>query len=379
MIVYRTLFSIKRLYSILSIIILIFGIFSCSKSPIRIVDPGQQPPPSSSDTSHRGVYVIDEGNFNWGNSSVTYIDLTDSVVSKNVFKSVNDKDLGDVAEGMKIFNGKGFIVVNNSNKIEVVSLPSFKSFTSITGFNSPRAIEFIDSSKAYVTNLYKDISIVDLKSLTITKTISVPNWTEGMVKFKHYVFVSCVGAYSLPNSQRRAKLIVIDSDLDKIVDSIASGKEPLEIVLDKREKIWVLCSGGYDQYEAPTLIRINPDLMIAEKIFTFPSINDAPSRLCINSLGDTLYFLKDGIFQMPVTSSAIPGTPFIPSNGHLFYGLGIDPVNGNIFVTDAVDFTQNGWVYRYNQLTGALLNSYAAERIPTSFCFPKQVAAGKKK
>ena len=378
MILYRTLSSIKRIYLILPIIILVFGIFSCSKAPIRQEGPPPPPPPVT-DTSHRGVYVINEGNFNWGNSSVTYIDLTDSVIAKDVFKSINDRGLGDVAEGMKIFNGKGFIVVNNSNKIEVVSLPSFKSVKTITGFNSPRAIEFIDSSKAYVTNLLKDISIVDLKSLTITKTISMPDWTEGIIRYKHWVFVTCVGQYTEPNSMRKAKLIVIDSDVDKIVDSIASGKEPVGIVLDKREKIWVLCTGGFDNYEAPTLIRINPDLMIAEKIFTFPNINDAPSRLCINSLGDTLYFLKDGIFQMPVTSSAIPGTPFIPSNGHLFYGLGIDPANGNIFVTDAIDFAQNGWVYRYNQLTGALLNSYSAERIPGSFCFPKQVAAGKKK
>ena len=75
---------------------------------------------------------------------------------------------------------------------------------------------------------------------------------------------------------------------------------------------------------------------------------------------------------MPVTSSVIPGIAFIPTDGRLFYGLGIDPVNGNIFVSDAVDFVQNGWVYRYNQLTGALLNKYSAERIPGSFCFPKQ-------
>jgi len=117
--------------------------------------------------------------------------------------------------------------------------------------------------------------------------------------------------------------------------------------------------------------------MIPEKVFTFTDINDVPSRLAINSGGDTLYFLNNGVFQMPVTSSAIPEIAFIPSAG-LFYGLGIDPVNGNIFVSDAVDFVQNGWVYRYDQTTGALLNSYSVETIPGSFCFPKQVTTGNK-
>jgi hypothetical protein len=61
----------------------------------------------------------------------------------------------------------------------------------------------------------------------------------------------------------------------------------------------------------------------------------------------------------------------------LFYGLDIDPVTGNIFVSDAVDYVQNGWVYKYNQVNAALLNRYSAGLIPGSFCFPKQPAAGK--
>lgn len=377
MIVLRTFSSFTRLRIIFPIIILVFGVLSCSKAPVRPVTKTS----SNIDTitSHRGVYVIDEGNFNWGNASVTYIDLTDTSVSANIFKSANGRGLGDVAEGMKIFNGLGYIVVNNSNKIEVVSLPSFASYKTITGFNSPRTIEFIDSSKAYVTNLLGNISIIDLNSFTITKSISVPNWTEGIVKYGNKVFVSCIGKYTAPTSERRAKVIVIDSDLDKIVDSIASGKDPVGIVIDKREKIWVLCTGGVDNYEAPSLIRVNPDLLIAEKVFTFPNPNSAPSRLSINTLGDTLYYLDNGVVQMAVTLPAIPATPLIPANGRLLYGLGIDPVNGNIFVSDAVDYVQNGKVYRYNQLNGALLNSYAAGTIPGSFCFPKQVATGKKK
>ena len=81
-----------------------------------------------------------------------------------MFGRVNDRPLGDVAEAMKVYNMKGYIVVNNSNTVEVVSLPDFKSVKSITGFNSPRNIEFIDSNKAYVTNLLKDISVVDLNN-----------------------------------------------------------------------------------------------------------------------------------------------------------------------------------------------------------------------
>jgi hypothetical protein len=373
----RTIFSFRRLIVIVPVVILVFGILSCSKTPIRPKHPTSI---IDTNTSHRGVYVIDEGNFNWGNASVTYIDLTDTSVSQNIYASANhDAPLGDVAEGMKIFNGYGYIVVNNSNKIEVVSLPSFVSYKTITGFNSPRDIAFIDSSKAYVTNLLGNISVVDLKSFTITKSIPVPNWTESIAKFGNKVFVTCLGKYTAPTSDRRAKIIVINSDLDKIMDSVASGKDPVGIVVDKRDKIWVLCTGGVDNFEPPTLIRVNPDLLIAEKVFTFPDQNSAPSRLSINTQGDTLYFLDNGVVQMPVTLPAIPATRLIPANGRLFYGLGIDPFNGNIFVSDAVDYVQAGKVYRYNQLNGTLLNSYTAGTIPGAFCFPKQTTSGKTK
>ncbi|MCX6250710.1 MAG: YncE family protein [Bacteroidetes bacterium] len=370
--IYTLISSFRRFSILFTIVALIFGISSCTKH-IREICLDCNNPPIDSIYTHNGLYVINEGNFNWANASISYIDLADTLVEQDMFARSNDnRSLGDVAQGMRIFNGLGYIIVNNSNKIEVVSLPELKSVRSITtGFNLPRNIQFIDSGKAYVTNLLKDISIIDLKTLTVTNTIPTANWTEGMVRYNNYVFVTCIGKYSSPNSERIARLLVVDCEQDKIIDSIESGKEPLGIVMDKRNKLWVLCTGGYDNYEAPSLFRVNPDLMIVEKTFHFLSVQDAPSRLCINSLGDTLYFLKNGVYQMPVASSAIPDVPVIPSNGHLFYGLGIDPSNGNIFVTDAVDYVQNGWVYRYDQINKTLLNGYKVGRIPSSFCFPK--------
>jgi hypothetical protein len=367
----------SRFKILLSILILAVLVISCHKEPIReqVVenDPGNPPviPPSSATD---GIFVVNEGNFNRGNATITLIMPADTLIEQDIFKAANNRSLGDVAQTMKIYKERGYIVVNNSNTIEVVSLADFKSIKTISGFNSPRNIQFIDSTKAYVTNLLKNISVVDLKSLTITKSINIPSWTEGIIKYKNYVYVSSVGNYEDPNSKRKPQLLIIDTKEDRIIDSIQSGKEPLGIVIDKKEKIWVLCTGGFDSYEAPTLIRINPDLRAVEKVFHFPNVKDAPSRLCINSLGDTLYFLKDGIYQMPVSSADIPSAPAIPSNGHMFYGLGIDPSSGNIFVTDALDYLQNGWVYRYNQVTGALLNSYQAGRIPGSFCFPKETS-----
>lgn len=349
-------------------------LFSCSKEPIREQSTNDGGP--SPTTYDNGIFIINEGNFNWGNASITYINNKTNIVEQDVFRKVNDRPLGDVAQSMSVFNDMGFIVVNNSNKVEVVSLADFKSVKSISGFNSPRYIAFVDSSKAYVTNLQHDVSIIDLNSLTITKTITTMEWTESMVVYKNYLFVTCIGTYTEPSNIRKAKLLVIDTKQDKVIDSIQTGKEPVGVVIDKKDRIWVLCTGGFDYYEPASLIRINPDLLIPEKVFTFPSGNDVPSHLCINPGGDTLYFLKNGVFQMPVAALDLPSEPLIPANGQLFYGLAVHPNTGNIYVSDAVDYVQNGWAYQYSP-HGQLIKAYEAGRIPGSFCFsPKSRQSG---
>jgi hypothetical protein len=343
---------------------------SCSKKNIdEIVDPGGEEPPVIPESYENGIFIVNEGNFNWGNASISFINGKDYLVHNDIYQLANNKNLGDVAESMKIFNNMGFIVVNNSNCVEVVSLKDFKSIKTITGFNSPRNIEIIDSNKAYVTNMLRDIAVVDLKSLSITKTIHFQDWTESMILYNDYLFVTSIGNYVSSNVKRKAKIEIIRTSDDEVVDSITTGKEPLSILIHRKQKIWVLCTGGYDKYEDPSLLRIDPELKIVEKTFLFNKEIDSPSKLCINPSGDTLYYLNNGVYKMAVSDASLPSQPMIPSDGHLFYGLGVNPGNGNLFVSDAVDYAQNGWVYQFNQSTGILIKAFRAGRIPGSFCF----------
>jgi len=348
--------------------------FSCSKNPIR--ESKVTPPVTPPDSLSNGVFVVNEGNFNWGNASVSFINFSNNSVDPDLFEPENKRPLGDVAQSMNISANQGYIVVNNSNAVEIVSLKDFSSIKSMTGFNSPRDIAFVNADKAYVTNLLGDITVVSLRTMEVKSVIKTANWTEQMVSFGNMMFVSAIGKYTDPNTSRSAKVLVINTLTDQIIDSIKTGKEPLGMVIDKKEKVWVLCTGGYDHVEAPSLIRIDPLLLEVEKTFTFTSAQNIPSRLCINGTGDTLYFIRDGIFQMPVTAATLPTQAIIPSQGRLFYGLGINPANGNIFASDAVDYVQNGWVYQFSSSNGQLLHSYQVGRIPGSFCFPN--SPGKK-
>jgi len=359
------LYSFALLCSLLTLSLLPTA---CSKGPVREKIINEDTITSS--TYENGIFVVNEGNYNWGNASVTFLDNDNNIVIQDIFTKSNDRGLGDVAESMTIIDSMGYLLINNSNRIEVVSLKDFKSVKIISGLHSPRYMQIVDSKKAYVTNLQNSISIIDLQTNSVTGTIKTTGWTENLIRYGKIMLVTSIGHFPEPSSKRKAQILVIDTETDSIVDSIQSGKEPIGIVIDKEQIVWVLCSGGYDNFEAPSLIRINPELRVVEKVFTFPDSKDVPSRLCINPTGDTLYFLKGGVYQMPVTSNVLPDLPLIRPDGRRFYGLNVHPITGRIYVSDAKDYVQNGTAYQYS-VAGNQIKQYNTGRIPGSFWFTK--------
>ena len=76
-------------------------------------------PISVSKNFKNGFFVVNEGNFSWGKATLSFIHQ-DGKVENNIYEKVNNKVLGNVGQSMSIFNDKGYIVVNNSQKVEVV-------------------------------------------------------------------------------------------------------------------------------------------------------------------------------------------------------------------------------------------------------------------
>jgi hypothetical protein len=98
------------------------------------------------------------------------------------------------------------------------------------------------------------------------------------------------------------------------------------------------------------------------------SSDGRPARLAINGTRDTLLFISKGIWKMPVNSNKLPDFPFVSSSRYLLYGLGIDPNTSEIYFSDAIDYSQNGIVYRYSAM-GAGIDSFKTGIIPGAFCF----------
>ncbi len=324
---------------------------SCKSDKPEIID--QAPIVAGS----KSVYITNEGNFQFGNASVSYYNPEQNQIVEDVFKANNNQNLGDVCQSIAYFNEKFYLVVNNSHKIEVVNSGTFKSCGTISGLNSPRYFLPVNNQKGYVTDLYDNqISIVDLNSNSVTGHIPCTGWTEELMMISGKVFVT---------NPYRDKLYVINTLTDQISDSISIGYASNSLKEDKFGRIWVLCAGN--STISGGLYCINPSTNVVEQSLPFSSTSN-PCRLRMNATNDTLYWLNNGIYRMSITATVTPTAPFIAQSGVNYYGLGIDPSTNEIYVSDAIDYVQKGMIYRY-QSNGTLIHTFRAGISPGDFYF----------
>jgi DNA-binding beta-propeller fold protein YncE len=316
--------------------------------------------------NQKGVFVLNEGNFMQGNGSISFCPLKNDSIVNDIFYSANQLPTGDVIQSMVILANEAWIVANNSGKVEVVDLATFKQKASISGFSSPRYLLPVSDDVIYLSDLYTpQVYILNLKTRQVLDSIAVQKPVERMLKIGSKVFMlnwTSYGGYT------NNTLLVINTQTHTVVDSLIIAKEPNSMVVDKEGKLWVLCSGGFLHEEPAALVRIDPEALSIEKTMVFQDMDASPSQLCINAMADTLYFLNKDVFRMQFAEGLLPELPFVKATHNLFYGLGVCPSNSHVYVSDAIDYQQNGLVYRYSP-KGELIYKIKAGIIPASFIF----------
>ena len=317
-----------------------------------------------------GLFITNEGNFQYGNATLSFYDPTTKQVENEVFIRANGYRLGDIAQSMTLHNGLGWVVVNNSHVLFAIDPTTFREVGRIVNLTSPRYIHFISDEKAYVTQLWDNrIFIINPSTYKITGHITCPEMTmesgstEQMVQIGDFLYVNC---WSYQN-----RVLKIDTRTDRVVDQLTVGIQPTSIVADRNNKLWVITDGGYEGspygHEAPALVKIDAANFCIEQVFTFTK-GDRCSEVQISSDGSRLYWINESIWSMSVDATSLPATPLIEARNTIYYGLTIDPESGELYVADAIDYQQQGIIYRYSS-QGELIDSFYAGIIPGAFCW----------
>ncbi|MES2762960.1 MAG: DUF5074 domain-containing protein [Bacteroidota bacterium] len=335
-------------------VILIFP-FLCSCIKDKPQDPVKTAVNINADAK---VLIVNEGNFGTPNANISIYDPTSGAVVENYYSQQNNNtQLGDVCQSITKYNNKYYIVVNNSHNITITNPVDLTKIATINGFNSPRYLLPVTYSKAYVSDLYSNsVQIVDLNTNSITGSIPCNGWTEQMALIYNKAFVT---------NYSTNYCYIINTVTDAITDSINIGKGASSIQIDTNSKIWILTSGDNSNGFAGRLVRIDPVTLQIELNLNF-SLSDGPHNLCINKTRDTLFYLNKGICKFPITSNQLSAPYF--KQGSIYYGIGVNPKDYSIYVSDVLGFSQKSTIEVYD-MNGNFKTSFKAGIGANAFMF----------
>ena len=317
----------------------------------------------------QGYFVTNEGPFQNGSGTITFI-ADNGQVSQNVYKTVNNEDLGNIVNSMAIIGEKGYIVVNNSNKVVVVNRNTMEKEAEIKGNEIINPRFFVAyNGKGYISNWGDPlnanddfITVVSLETNAVLNTIPVGEGPEKMIINADKLYVCLQGGFGSNN-----QVVVVATSDDSIQESLTVGDVPNSIKEDSQGNLWVLCGGkpSWTGNETPGfLYKIVPGNNSVSS-FEFDS-SEHPSLL--NSDNGKLYYSLNGeVFQMDDADDVLPVTS-LTGLGGFYYSMNVR--NGELYATDAADYASEGSLKVFAISSGSLLETIATGIIPGQVVFP---------
>lgn len=333
-----------------------------------------------------GFYLLNEGNFGTNKSSLDYYDFSTGVYTRNIYAQTNPTavmELGDMGVDIQIYGSKLYAMIAGSNKVEVMDVATTRRIGQIDIPNC-RYIKFHEGY-AYVTSYAGPIDInpdyeqkgyvakVDTASLAVVNTCVVGFQPDELEIVDNKIYVANSGGYMAPNYENTLSVIDIEPFTEEERVPIAINLQCVSG--DEYGGLWVSSRGDY--YETPSKLycydvrkkRVEAEL-------------DVPvSTMCLE--GDSLYVLSttwDYVSMSSTVTYAIVNVKtrevltrnFITDGTDALisapYGLAVNPVTKDIYVTDAKDYVVPGALYCYGN-DGVLKWSVRTGDIPGHFAF----------
>ncbi|MDX9759192.1 MAG: YncE family protein [Bacteroidota bacterium] len=327
-------------------------------------DNGTNPPITP--TGPRGLYILNEGNFQRGNATLSFFIPDSNIVYNDVFQSVNARPLGDVGNSITLHDGRAYLVINNSHTIEVVDVNTHVAVRTIASppGASPREITFAANGLGFISNLLTNsVSVYDPSTGTLLGDIAVGANPDGIAAAGNGVVVANSG-FGTNNT-----VTIIDGVTRTTVATLTVGDYPTAVHALNESVVAVLCTGGYGDYNDP-----NDDTPGGLYIIDVPSrtvvdslgLGGHPTRLARDRDGYVYTIHSSGVTRIHLASKSVT-RDFIPGN---FYNIAIDPVDRRIYLANPLDWVQAGRL-EIHTLDGTKIQARDVGIIPNAMVMTK--------
>lgn len=372
------------IYKIVCLLLGCLILASCRKAdtptPTKVTDV--KPPDTSSII--KGFYLLNEGNMNMNRASLDYMDYTTGKYNLNVYNQTNPevtKGLGDVGNDIGIYGSKMYVVVNVSNKVEILNARTGKRISLITIANC-RYVTF-HNGKAYVSAYLGKVgdpkapngavNEIDTATLQITRKVTVGRQPEEMAIVGEKLYIANSGGYSPQNYERTVSVIDLASFTELKRIDVAINLDRLKA--DKYGDIYVTSRGDY--YDIPSkLFVIDTKTDQVKKTFDF-----GVSNLWIDDDIAYMYNFEfnyntgkntTNYIMLNVKDETVMNSKFITDGTDALikvpYGIAVNPITKEVLVTDAKDYLTPGTLYSFSP-DGKKEWSVTAGDIPAHFAF----------
>ncbi len=340
-----------------------------------------------------GMYLVNEGNMGSNKCTLDYLDYVQGYYVRNLYAERNPhviKELGDVGNDIQIYGSRLYVVVNCSNKVEVLDA---QTGVRIGQVNIPncRYIRF-KRGYAYVSSYVGPVQLnnpnavrgavykIDTLSLKPVAKCTVGYQPDELEIIGDYIYVANSGGYMAPNYDNTVSVIEIEGF--KQVEKIPVGINLSRIKADNYGKLWVTSRGDYET--------VHSNLYVLQKKKNRNEIEvtdtlDVPcSNFCIS--GDSLYYYSTEWNNFSQSNTITYGiintvTKKVVSNSFITdgtenditipYGINIHPETHDIYVTDAKNYVSSGVLHCYSK-DGKHKWSVRTGDIPAHMCFLKK-------
>lgn len=308
-------------------------------------------------TTGAGMVVACEGSFNQNNASLHLI-TNEGTIRNQVFQSANGTTPGDVLQSYRVFGDRGYLVVNNSQKVEVVNPENFERTATITGCDYPRDV-LVVGNQGFISNgsMAGELITFNPADATVTGSIAVGNGPEQLAYNGTYVYVANSGGWVFDNT-----VSVIDPNVGDVIATVTVGDRPVALAVDAQNHVWVLCSGAIEYDENWNVVNETDARLIRidgnqHDIITDTQVGengDHPGFMAIHAAQNKIYIVNGGLLTADVNSGIISAGPVESGN---FRAVGLDPESAEIYLSSAPDYVSNDQVFVYSS-SGVLRSTF---------------------